>query len=110
MPRFITFFSYTGEATKAMIEQPSDREAAAKAIVESVGGTLVSFYWMMGAHDGFLITDLPDGLTGVALSAATSATGVIGDLESHQIFGHEEQALIVQKAAIERGAYRPPTA
>ena len=28
MPRFITFFSYTGASAKAMIERPSDRSAA----------------------------------------------------------------------------------
>ena len=56
MPRFITFFSYTGEAAKAMIEHPSDRSAASKALVESVGGTQEAFYWMQGKHDGFIIT------------------------------------------------------
>ncbi|MBA2633506.1 MAG: GYD domain-containing protein [Chloroflexi bacterium] len=57
MPRFITFFSYTAESAKAMIERPSDRSAAAKALVESLGGTQEAFYWMQGKHDGFLISN-----------------------------------------------------
>ena len=110
MPRFITFFSYTGEATKAMIERPSDRSAAAKALVESLGGTQEAFYWMQGKHDGFLITNLPDGVTAAAIVAAVGASGAVTDLETHQIFDHDEQAAIVKHAQTAVRAYKPPTA
>ena len=110
MPKFITFFSYTGEAGKAMIERPSDRTAAARALVESVGGTLEGFYWMHGKRDGFLLTDLPDGAAAAALALAAAATGAITDFETHQIFDHDEQAAIVKVAATARAVYKPPTA
>ena len=109
MPRFITFFSYTGDAAKAMIEKPSDRSAAATALVESLGGTLESFYWMQGKHDGFLITNLRDGVTASALAAAVGATGAIVGIETHQIFDHDEMSSIVEQAATARKAYKPPT-
>jgi uncharacterized protein with GYD domain len=60
--KYITFFSYSSGALAAMIERPSDRHAAARALAESVGGTVVAFYWMQGHHDGFFIVDVPDGL------------------------------------------------
>jgi uncharacterized protein with GYD domain len=110
MPRFITFFSYTAESAKAMIERPSDRSAAAKALVESLGGTQEGFYWMQGEHDGFLITNLPDGVTAAALVAAVAATGAAERFETHQIFDPEEQAAIVKHADTARQAYKPPTA
>lgn len=110
MPRFITFFSYTADSAKAMIERPSDRSAAAKALVESLGGTQEAFYWMQGQHDGFLITNVPDGVAAAALVAAVGATGAVERLETHQIFDHDEQAAIVERAAIARKAYKPPTA
>jgi len=110
MPRFITFFSYTSAAAKAMIERPSDRSAAAKALVESLGGTQEAFYWMQGEHDGFLITNLPDGVAGAALSAAVASTGTITSLQTHQIYDRDEQALIVKHAKTALNAYRPPTA
>ena len=109
MPKFITFFSYTGASAKAMIDRPSDRSAAGKALVESLGGTQEAFYWMQGQHDGFLISDLPDGVTASALAAAVGATGAITGIESHQIFDHDEQAAIVEKAAAALRAYKPPT-
>ena len=110
MPRFITFFSYTGESAKAMIERPSDRSAAGKALVESLGGTQEAFYWMTGKHDGFLISNMPDGVTGAALAVAVGAAGAIVGVESHQIFDGDEQMAIVQGAATALKAYKPPTA
>jgi uncharacterized protein with GYD domain len=110
MARFITFFSYTAESAKAMIERPSDRSAAVKALVESMGGTQEAFYWMQGKHDGFLISNLPDGVAAAAVVAAVSATGAVGGLETHQIFDQDEQASIVQQAATASKAYKPPTA
>jgi uncharacterized protein with GYD domain len=110
MPRFITFFSYTAESGKAMIKRPSDRSAAAKGLVESLGGTLEAFYWMQGKHDGFLIANVPDGVAAAALAAAVGATGAVVGLETHQIFDHDEQAAIVKHADIASKAYKPPTA
>src|SRR5437764_1209217 len=61
MPKYMCFFSYTREAGQAMIEKPTDRVAAAKALVESVGGKMEGFYWMHGHHDGVFIADVKDG-------------------------------------------------
>ena len=110
MPRYITFFSYTSEAMKAMIDRPSERSAAAKALVESLGGTMEAFYWMQGEHDGFLISDVPDGVTAAALASAVGSTGAVTDLETHEIYTSDQQAEIVRKAKIALGAYKPPTA
>jgi uncharacterized protein with GYD domain len=110
MPRFITFFSYTAAATAAMIEHPSDRPAAGKALVESLGGTQEAFYWMQGKHDGFLISNVPDGVTAGALSLAVGAAGAVEKIQTHQIFDADEQAEMVRKADVARKAYKPPTA
>ena len=110
MPKFITFFSYTGAAAKAMIEHPSDRSAAAKALVESLGGKLEAFYWMAGAHDGFIISSLPNGATAAALAAAASSTGAITGFQSHEIFDGEAQAQIMKSAKDAAAKYKAPTA
>jgi uncharacterized protein with GYD domain len=109
MPRFITFFSYTADSVKAMVERPSDRSAASRALVESLGGTQEAFYWMHGEHDGFLITNLPDGVAAAALAGAVGSTGAVSGLKTHQIFDRDEQATIVQQADTARKAYKPPT-
>jgi uncharacterized protein with GYD domain len=110
MPRFITFFSYTAESAKAMIDRPSNRSAASKALVESLGGTQEAFYWMHGKHDGFVIANLPDGVAAAAFAGAVGSTGAVVGFETHQIFDADEQAAILQQAATARKAYKPPTA
>ena len=40
MPTFIVTGNYTASAVKGMVAKPSDREAAARAIVEAAGGKL----------------------------------------------------------------------
>ena len=110
MPKYITYFSYTSEAAQALIDKPSDRSAAASALVESVGGRMEAFYWMQGDHDGFLIGTYPDGVAAAALSTAGGASGAICNLETHEIFDREAQAKIVKTAKTARSAYKPPTA
>ena len=108
MAKYVTFFSYTAEAVRAMINHPSDRSDAARQLVESLGGSVESFYWMQGSHDGFLISEIPDGVSGAALAAAVASTGAITNLTTHEIFDHDQQADIMAKAKVALGAYTPP--
>ena len=108
MAKYISFFSYTKESVKGMIDHPSDRTGAAKVLVESLGGTLEAFYWMQGPHDGLLISELPESINGAALSAAVAASGAISHVETHQLFDHDQQASIVELARTALSAYTPP--
>jgi uncharacterized protein with GYD domain len=110
MPKYITFFSYTRESAKAMMERPSDRTAAAQALVESVGGRMEAFYWMHGNHDGFIIASYPDGASAAALAIAAASTGAIAQTETHEIFDRDAQTQIVKVAKTAVGVYKPPTA
>lgn len=108
MAKYVSFFSYSNEAVKGMIGQMSDRTAAAKGLVEALGGTLEAFYWMQGQHDGLLISELPDSVNGAALSAAVAASGAISHAETHQLFDQDQQASIISLAATALNAYKPP--
>jgi len=110
MPKNISFFSYTRDAVNAMIAKPSDRGAAAKALVESVGGKLECFYWMHGPHDGFFIADYKDGASAAAVAAAAGSTGAITNLETHELFDAAAQGQIARAAKTALAGYKPPTA
>ena len=110
MPKYLTFFSYTREAAQSLIAKPSDRAAAANALIESVGGKMEAFYWMHGDHDGFIIGTYPDGVAAAALATAAGATGAICNLETHEIFDRDAQAKIMKTAKAAQKAYKPPTA
>lgn len=108
MPKYVVFFSYSSAAVRGMIDHPSDRSAAVSELAESLGGSIESFYWMQGKHDGFVIGEFPDSVSGVAVSAAVASTGAIASIESHEIFDHDQQAEIVEKAKTALKAYTPP--
>jgi uncharacterized protein with GYD domain len=110
VPKYICFFSYTRDAAKAMIEKPTDRAAAAKALVESVGGKLECFYWMHGRHDGFFIAEHKDGASAAAVAAAAGSTGAITQLETHELFDGTAQGQIMRTAKTALAGYKPPTA
>lgn len=110
MPKYICFFSYTRDAAKAMIKKPTDRVAAAKALVESVGGEMECFYWMHGHHDGFFIADYKDGTSAAAVAAAAGSTGAVTELETHELFDGAAQGRIMKAAKTALGGYKPPTA
>ena len=44
MAFFLVRASYTGDAIKSMVADPKDREAAARAAIEALGGTLHQFF------------------------------------------------------------------
>jgi uncharacterized protein with GYD domain len=108
MSKYIVFFSYSSAAVKGMIDHPSDRSAAVRELASSLGGSVESFYWMQGNHDGFVIGEFPDSVSGAAVSAAVAATGAVSSIESHEIFDHDQQEEIVKAAKTALQAYTPP--
>ncbi|MDQ3658361.1 MAG: GYD domain-containing protein, partial [Actinomycetota bacterium] len=60
MALYMTQFSYTSEAWAALASNPEDRSEAIRALVESMGGQLVSFYYSFGEYDGVAIYEVPD--------------------------------------------------
>ncbi len=109
MPKYMTFFSYTPEAWKAMLGNPQDRAAAAKTLYESVGGTVESFYWVFGEHDGVVIGELPDAASAGGLSVAISASGAIANVTTHRLLDAGERDALIENANTALGSYSPPT-
>jgi uncharacterized protein with GYD domain len=108
MPKYVSFFTYTPEAWKAMAENPQDRGAVAKSLVESVGGKLECFYWMSGAFDGLLIADLPDDQSAGALAAVVKGSGALKEYETHLVSNMEQVPAMLKKAQAAAKSYRPP--
>jgi uncharacterized protein with GYD domain len=78
MAKFLIQGSYTAEGAKGLInEGGSGRKAAVQKAVEALGGKLDSMYYMFGANDVIVICDMPDTITGLALSLAVNASGAV---------------------------------
>ncbi len=109
MAKYALFFSYTPESWASMIKNPTDRSAAARQVVEAVGGTIESFYWMFGEYDGIAIVDAPDSISAGAVSVAVASTGALSKAVSTQLFDADDQAALVELAKTALASYTPPT-
>lgn len=101
-------FSLTGEAIKRFVAKPSDRAAVVRELVESVGGSLESYYWMFGQYDGAAVFELPDSHTMAALSLAVTSSGAFTHVETHELIEASDLTAIAERA---KGiSYQPPGA
>lgn len=109
MAKYLLTGGYTVEAWKAMIENPTDRAAAARKLVEAVGGKLESFYWSFGDDDFVCIFDAPDDITAGAASIIAASAGALRNPKTTKLITAEESRKLLEKAKAAQGSYTPPT-
>lgn len=67
---------YTLDGLKGVLKEGgSARQAVAKKLVESVGGTLEAFYFAFGKDDVIVIADLPSNEAAISAALQVSAAG-----------------------------------
>jgi len=108
MTKFAFFFSYTSATWAQMINTPGDRTAAVRQLLDSLGGSLESIYWMFGTHDGIVIADLPDSVSAAALSVAVAGTGAFKQVQTHELITQEQLGQMLQMAQNAAPAYQRP--
>ena len=78
MAKFQIQGSYTAEGAKGLVKEGgSARKAAVEKALAGLGGKLESMYFTYGANDVTLICDIPDAVSGLALSLTVNASGAI---------------------------------
>jgi uncharacterized protein with GYD domain len=78
MPKFMIKASYTAEGTRGLLKDGgTGRRAAVQKLIESIGGKLEAFYFAYGEDDAYVITDVPDATSGIAVSLAVNASGAV---------------------------------
>jgi uncharacterized protein with GYD domain len=78
MPKYMITGSYSLDGIKGVLKEGgTGRQAAAKRLLDSVGGAIEAYYFVFGEDDFVLIADLPDNVTAAALSLITAATGAL---------------------------------
>ena len=108
MPRFIVTGCYTAAAFKGMIANPSDREAAARGLVEAAGGKLETFYMTTGATDFTFTAVIDDAADLLAGLMAAAAAGAISDVRTQRAFTAAEFMAIQKKAGSLAAGYKAP--
>jgi uncharacterized protein with GYD domain len=86
-------------------EGGSGRRAAVKHAIEALGGKMEAFYFAFGHIDAYVICDIPDPISGIALSLAVNASGAVV-VNTVPLITPEEVDAAAKKAV----AYRAPGA
>jgi len=108
MPRFIISGNYTASAIKGMIENPSDREAATRALVEAAGGKLETYYLTTGDNDFSFKVTIDDVSDLIAAVMVGGASGAVRNLKTVRAFTSAEFTEIQKKAGKIAKAYKAP--
>ena len=108
MPRYIVTGSYTASAIRGMIEHPSDREAAARGVIEAAGGRLESYFATTGAFDFLITVTIDDAEALIATLMATGASGAVSNLTTAQAFTSQELIAAQKRAGKLVKSYKAP--
>lgn len=104
MAKFLITASYTSEGVKGVQSKGgSARRDAVKQTVETLGGSLESFYFAFGDEDAYVVADLPGNEAAAAVALAVNAAG--GAAAKTTVLLTPEE---IDSAAQQSVSYQPP--
>ena len=98
--------TYTPQMWATLLHSPEDRLPAIRAVVERLGGTVVSGWLAFGDYDALVICDMPDSTSAAAWSMAVSAGGAVASVRMTPLLPFEEGVAVLQRA--KAAEYVPP--
>ena len=110
MPHYLYQMSYSRDAVKGMIANPTDREAAARQVTEAAGGKLKAFYFSFGSNDVVVIAEAPNDETMAAVSLAVAASGAASSGSITKLLTAQEGMEAMKLAGKAAAGYKPPMA
>ncbi len=104
MAKYLVKAKYTQEGVRGLLKAGGTaRVEAVQKLMESVGGKLESFYFAFGDVDAYIIVDVPDAVSGAAVSLTVGASGAAA-IEIVQLLTPAE----MDQASKKSPAYRAP--
>lgn len=109
MPFYMFQGRYSTGALKAMVDEPQDREAAGRKLVEAAGGKLHQFYFSFGSDDVVAIFEMPDDTAAAACSLALGASGALSGGATTKLMTSAEAMKAMSGAKTAAKSYKPAT-
>jgi uncharacterized protein with GYD domain len=104
MPKYLLNASYSAEGSKGLLKDGgTKRVAAARTLVESLGGKLETLYFAFGDTDVVAIVDLPDNATAAAASLTIAGSGALTGTMTVLLTPED-----LDQASRKSGTYTPP--
>ena len=78
MPKYLITGSYSSAGLQGLLKEGGvSRKEAVNQLIQSLGGTMEAFYYVLGSDDTLVIADLPDNTTAAAISLAANGSGAV---------------------------------
>lgn len=108
MPFYLYQLSYTTEATKALIANPTDRKAAAAKLIEALDGKLHHMFFAFGPYDVICLIEGPNDQMMAAGAMAVAAAGTVSSSCTVKLMTTEDAMEAMKMAGKAVGTYKPP--
>ncbi|MGJ5620413.1 GYD domain-containing protein [Sulfitobacter sp. MF3-043] len=109
MPFYMFQARYTADAIKAMVNKPQDREAAARPLIEAVGGKLHHLFFCFGADDVVALIEAPTDEAMAAGALAVGASGAFSGGATTKLMTSREAMGAMAAAGKAAASYKPAT-
>ncbi len=110
MSYYLYQLSYSKDAIKAMVANPSDREAAARKLIEALGGKLHHLFFAFGKYDVICLIEGPDDKFMMAGAAAVASAGTVSASSTVKLMTAADAMAAMAMAGKAIGAYKAPQA
>lgn len=110
MPLYLFTGRYSQSSMRAMVDNPQDREAGARSVLEAVGGKLLNLYFCFGRDDLIAIVEMPDDKAMAAASMALGASGALSAGYSTPLMTTKDAMAAMATAKKGAASYKPPAA
>jgi uncharacterized protein with GYD domain len=108
MPFYLYELAYTPEAIKGLLASPTDREAAARAMIESLGGKLHHLFFAFGEYDVVCLIEGENDAVMAAGAMAVASTGTVAHARTVKLMTSAEAMEAMRHAGTALAAYKPP--
>lgn len=104
MAKYLVAADYKSKGAEGVIKDGgTGRRDAVKHAIEALGGKMEAFYFAYGHIDAYVIADIPDPISAIALSLAVNASGYVV-VNTIPLIAPEDVDAAAKKAV----AYRAP--
>jgi uncharacterized protein with GYD domain len=110
MSYYLYQLSYSKDAIKAMVANPTDREAAARKLIEALGGKLHHLFFAFGQYDVICLIEAPDDKVVMACAAAVASAGTVSGSSTVKLMTAKDAMAAMTMAGKATGSYKAPQA
>ncbi len=106
MALYLLQVAYTPESLAIQMKNPQNVAQRTKAVIESLGGKLLSTYYSFGEYDLVQTMECPDDVSAAAVAMVAAAGGALKATKITPLLSIEEGQKAFKKAASVK--YTPP--